>query len=314
LIFIYDYYIKINNFWCSLRFKILGGQFMKYRSLGRTNLEVSVIGFGGIMVNNEEQDKVNKMVSEAIERGVNIFDVGPTYGNAQKKLGPALKSYRDNVILTCKTEPDNTKDEVRADIENSLEVLETDYFDLYQLHEVKDQKALKKALGAGGALEAIIEAQKESLVNYIGFSVHSEWAAFKLMNFFDFDTVMFPINWNYCFNDNQGQKVIEKARETNKGILAIKSLAQRRLLKNEEKHNYNTWYKPIFDNDELAQLALRFTLSQDIDTAVSPGDIRMLNKGLNILEDKENLELTESELEQLKGYIDIYGGQLYPIP
>ncbi|MDZ7671901.1 MAG: aldo/keto reductase [Halanaerobiales bacterium] len=72
---------------------------MKYRTLGRTNLEVSVIGFGGIMVNNEEQDKVNKMVAEAIERGVNIFDVGPTYGNAQKKLGPALKPYRDNVYL-----------------------------------------------------------------------------------------------------------------------------------------------------------------------------------------------------------------------
>ncbi|MDZ7671903.1 MAG: hypothetical protein U5K53_03560 [Halanaerobiales bacterium] len=97
--------------------------------------------------------------------------------------------------------------------------------------------------------------------------------------------------------------------------MAIKSLAQRRWLKNEEKHNYNTWYKPIFDHDELAQLALRFTLSQDIDTAVSPGDIRMLNKGLNILEDNENnLKLTVSELDQLKGYIDMYGGQLYPIP
>ncbi|MFO7815550.1 MAG: aldo/keto reductase [Halanaerobiales bacterium] len=288
---------------------------MKYKVLGRTNLEVSVIGFGGIMVNNKKQDKVNEMVAEAIDRGVNLFDVGPTYGDAQNKLGPALKPYRDNVVLACKTEPENTKDEVRADIENSLKVLQTDYFDVYQLHEVTDQKALNQALGTGGALEAIIEAQNEGLVKYIGFSAHSEWAALELMNSFDFDTVMFPINWNYWFNENQGPKVIEKARETNKGILAIKALAQRRWRENEEKHNYDTWYKPIFDHDELAKLALRFTLSQDIDTAISPGDIRMLNKGLNIIEEnKDNLELTASELKQLKEYVDIYGGQLYPIP
>ena len=134
---------------------------MEYRILGRTNIEVSAIGFGGIMVNNKDQDKVNQMVAEAIDKGVNIFDVGPTYGDAQSKLGPALKPYRDDVVLTCKTEPDNTKDEVRADIENSLEFLETDYFDVYQLHEVTDENALKKALGPDGALEAIIEAQQE---------------------------------------------------------------------------------------------------------------------------------------------------------
>jgi len=288
---------------------------MEYRILGRTNIEVSAIGFGGIMVNNKDQDKVNQMVAEAIDKGVNIFDVGPTYGDAQSKLGPALKPYRDDVVLTCKTEPDNTKDEVRADIENSLEVLETDYFDVYQLHEVTDENALKKALGPDGALEAIIEAQQEGLVKYIGFSAHSERAALKLMNSFDFDTVMFPINWNYWFNENQGSKVIEKARETNKGILAIKALAQRRWQENEKRHNYNTWYKPVFDHDELAELALRFTLSQDIDTAISLGDKRMLDKGLNIFKNnKDNLELSPGELSQLKEYINMYGGQLYPIP
>ena len=288
---------------------------MEYRILGRTNIEVSAIGFGGIMVNNKDQDKVNQMVAEAIDKGVNIFDVGPTYGDAQSKLGPALKPYRDDVVLTCKTEPDNTKDEVRADIENSLEFLETDYFDVYQLHEVTDENALKKALGPDGALEAIIEAQQEGLVKYIGFSAHSERAALKLMNSFDFDTVMFPINWNYWFNENQGSKVIEKARETNKGILAIKALAQRRWQENEKRHNYNTWYKPVFDHDELAELALRFTLSQDIDTAISPGDKRMFDKGLNIFKNnKDNLELSPGELSQLKEYINMYGGQLYPIP
>ncbi len=95
------------------------------------------------MLNNKEQDRANKIIKRAVESGVNIFDVGPPYGDAQKKLGPALKPYRKDVILTSKTEPDNTKDEVRADIENSLAVLKIDYFDVYQLHEVNRSKSFK---------------------------------------------------------------------------------------------------------------------------------------------------------------------------
>jgi len=285
---------------------------MKYRKLGRTGLEVSIFGFGGIIVMGTSQEKANNIVAEAVKKGVNIFDVGPTYGDAQNKLGPALKPYRDEVILTCKTEPDQTRDEVRKDIENSLEVLETDYFDVYQLHEVTDESAIEQAFGSNGALEAIQEAKEEGLINYIGFSAHSEWAALKLMKAFDFDTVMFPVNWNYWFNNNQGQKVIEEARKTDKGIMAIKALAHRRWKEDEDRNNYNVWYKPLFDNDELAELALRFTLTRDIDTAFSPGEIRMFNKGLEIINKYEdNLELTTSELNKLNKYARTQGGTLY---
>ena len=96
---------------------------MEYRKLGRTGLDVSIISFGGIMVNNMDQEEVNKVVSGAIKRGVNLFDVGPTYGDAQNKLGPAIEKYREQIILTCKTEPYKTKEEVRSDLENSLRLL-----------------------------------------------------------------------------------------------------------------------------------------------------------------------------------------------
>ena len=289
---------------------------MNYRILGRTGLKVSILSFGGIMLDHLSQEEANKTVTKAIESGVNLFDVGPTYGSSQKKLGKAIEPYRKDVILTCKTEPDKTASEVRKDIENSLNLLKTDYFDVYQLHEVTDEDSLNSSLKKGGALEAIIEARNEGIINYIGYSAHRELEALKLMQEFDFDTVMVPVNWNYWYNQNQWEKVIKEARKTEKGILAIKALAHRRWNSDEQKHGYNTWYKPLFDNDELAELALRFTLSKDIDTALSPGDPRMLDLGLKIIEKYENssFELSNSEEARLKKYTETDGGKLYPIP
>ncbi len=294
----------------------LGDDNMRYRTLGRTGLKVSILSFGGIMLDQLSQEKANETVARAIESEVNLFDVGPTYGSSQEKLGTALETFREDVILSCKTEPDKTASEVREDIEESLNLLKTDYFDVYQLHEVTDEKSLNSSLKKGGALEAIIEAKNEGIINYIGFSAHSEWAALKLMQEFDFDTIMFPVNWNYWYNQNQGEKAIKEARKTEKGILAIKALAHRQWNSEEQKKGYNTWYKPIFDNEELAELALRFTLTKDIDTAVSPGDLRMLDLGLKIVEKFSNrsFELSGAEVDRLKKYAETQGGKLYPIP
>jgi len=287
---------------------------MEYRKLGRTGLTISVISFGGVVATKLQQEEVNKVVSEAIIRGVNLFDVGPTYGDAQNKLGSAIEKYREQIILTCKTEPDKNKGEARSDLENSLKLLKTDFFDVYQLHEVTNEDSLKKSIAPGGALEAILEAKKQGLVRYIGFSAHSEEYALKLMELYDFDTVMFPINWNYWINYHQGEAVIKKARETNKGILAIKALAQRRWKESDERNGYDTWYKPLFDNDELAELALKFTLSKNVDTAVCPGDQRLLYKCLDLLEGyKGSYDLSNIEKERLEKFVELYGGKLYPI-
>lgn len=287
---------------------------MEYRKLGRTGLEVSVIAFGGVLAKRIGQEKVIAVVDDAIARGVNLFDVGPTYGDAQNKLGPAIEKYRDRIILTCKTEPEKSKKEVRADLEQSLQLLKTDFFDVYQLHEVTDDESLAKAVGPNGALEAILEAREKGLVKYIGFSAHSDIYALKLMDLYDFDTVMYPVNWNYWINYQQGEAVLKKAQETNKGVMAIKSLAQRRWKNAEGRHGYECWYKPLFDNNELAKLALKFTLSKKVATAVSPGDYRMLSKGLDLLDSlKESCCLSAFEEEQLAKYAKHDGGQLYPV-
>ncbi len=274
---------------------------MQKRVLGKTGLEVSVFGFGGIVVNEMEQTEAKNLVAEAVDRGINFFDVGPTYGNAQERLGPALEPYRQQVILACKTEPEQTKKEVIADLQNSLKLLKTDYFDLYQLHAADNPEHLQKALGPGGALEAIVEAQEQGLVRYIGFSSHCEETALKLINQFEFDTVIFPINWNCWLSTGLGQKVLKKAQEKDMGRLAIKILAHRNWKEGENRGK--TWYKPINDNRELAGLAVKFTLSRSVDIAISPGDPEMLRMGLDIIEEvKEFGYLSEEELNRLKKY------------
>jgi hypothetical protein len=122
------------------------------RVLGRTGERLSVIGFGGIVVMDEEQSAANRFVAEAVERGVNYFDVAPSYGNAQEKLGPALKPYRKACFLACKT-TEREKTGVEKELNESLRILQTDHVDLYQLHALTTLDDVEKAFGPGGAKE-----------------------------------------------------------------------------------------------------------------------------------------------------------------
>jgi len=107
------------------------------RAYGDTGERLSIIGFGGMVVNGVEQEHANRFVAEAIERGVNYFDVAPSYGDAEFRLGPALEPYRKNVLLACKTER-LTKEGAAAELAESLQRLRTDHVDLYQLHAITD--------------------------------------------------------------------------------------------------------------------------------------------------------------------------------
>jgi len=98
---------------------------MDKRILGKTGELLSIIGFGGIVVMDEEPKNAAIIVSKAIDRGLNYFDVAPQYGNAQERLGPALKPYRSNIFLTCKTMMRN-KDNAKTDFQNSLKKLYDD--------------------------------------------------------------------------------------------------------------------------------------------------------------------------------------------
>lgn len=249
---------------------------MEKRLLGRTGEALSVVGFGGIVVMKETPESAARLVARAIDRGINYFDVAPSYGNgeAEERLGPALEPYRNSVFLACKTGK-RDREGAWAELQQSLKRLRTDHFDLYQLHAVSKPEEVAQILAPGGALEAFVQAREQGLVRYLGFSAHSEEAAVALMDAFDFASVLFPCNWVCWYQGKFGPRIVEKAQEKGVGRLALKALAKRPWAEGETRKWPKCWYAPV-DTYEEAVLALRFTLSLPITAAVSPSHAEFL--------------------------------------
>lgn len=265
------------------------------RVLGKTGEKLSVIGFGGIMLNDNPQDFANELVAKSYELGVNYYDVAPGYGNAQERLGPALKPYRKNCFLACKTQKRNAA-EAQAELEDSLRKLETDHFDLYQLHALSSVNEVEQVFAPGGAMEVFIKAKKEGKVKHLGFSAHSVDAALLAMKNFDFDSILFPINFA-CWNaGNFGPQVFAEAEKRGMGILALKAMALTRLEQGEQKLYKNVWYRPVTD-EEVMKMALKYTLSKNITAAVPPGQNTLFLKALEFMNDYQ--PITDNETQKL---------------
>lgn len=247
---------------------------MDTHRLGRTGVNLSVVGFGGMVVNDVTPDEATRLVAQAIDRGINYFDVAPTYGNAEERLGPALAPYRRSVFLACKTR-ERTAQGAREELRRSLERLRTDRFDLYQIHAVSSLGEVEQILAPGGAIEALVEAQEQGLICFIGFSAHDEDAAAALLARFPFDTMLFPFNWVAWYQGGFGARALAAAKRAHVGILALKALAKRPLREGEQRPCPKCWYVPVDDPAE-AQMALNWTLSHDVTAAVSPSHAELL--------------------------------------
>jgi len=270
------------------------------RSLGRTGMMLSIIGFGGIVVRDASPEEASLRVRQAIDAGINYFDVAPSYGNAEVKLGPALEPYRKDIFLACKTQK-RTKAEARAELEQSLKNLRTDHFDLYQHHAVTKLEDVDTILGPGGAMETFLEARKEGKIRFIGFSAHSVEAAMALMNGADFDTILFPINFTTWHAGNFGPQVLAKAQEKEMGILALKAMARGPWPKDADRKKYpKCWYEPLTDPDE-ARMGLRFTLSHPVTAAVPPGDENLFKLALDLSGSITPLKKKEIDDIKVKG-------------
>jgi len=262
------------------------------RVLGKTGEKLSVIGFGAIMLNDNPQDFANELVAKAYELGVNYYDVAPNYGNAQEKLGPALKPYRKNCFLACKTHERGAEGAQRT-LEDSLKKLETDYFDLYQLHALSSVDQVNQAFGPGGAMETVVKAKKDGKIKHVGFSAHSVEAALLAMNNYDFDSILFPINFACWHTGDFGPQVYAEAEKRGMGILALKAMALTPLEQGEQKFDKNVWYRPIQD-EEIMRMALKFTLSKNITAAVPPGKNTLFLKALEFMNEFEPISGEET--------------------
>ncbi len=264
----------------------------------RDDVELSVIGFGGIVVCGMEQKDADAIVARSFERGVNYFDVAPSYfdGEAEIKLGNALRPYREKVFLACKTTERDAKG-ARKELEQSLERLHTDHFDLYQFHAVTKMDDVEQILGPGGAAETFLKARDEGKVRYLGCSAHSEEAALAMLDRFRLDSILFPINFVTMMQANFGPRVIARAKEKGAARLALKSLALTSYSGKDDpaRHAHpKAWYRPIEDR-ELAAKALRFTLSEDITAAIPPGEEKIFSMALDLAPGFHPLTAAERE-------------------
>jgi predicted aldo/keto reductase-like oxidoreductase len=240
---------------------------------------MSTVGiYGGAALSNAEQMEADTAVNLAIEYGVNHIDVAPQYGLAEELLGPWLARERERFFLGCKT-MERTKQTAEAELHRSLERLQVDHFDLYQLHAITSIEELDKVLGRNGALEAIQQAKEDGLTNSIGITGHGYDAPevfLEALRRFDFDTVMFPLNFvqyqDRKFREN-AEELLRQCRFKDVGVMIIKSITRGPW--GEQPKTHNTWYQP-FTAYEHIQQSVNFVLSQDVNGICVAGDTRLL--------------------------------------
>lgn len=245
------------------------------RPLGRTGHQSSILAFGAFGLSFLGAAESDAIVDDALQRGVNHFDVAPSYGDAELKLGPSVARHRTRMFLACKTR-ERRKEAARTELARSLERLRTDRFDLYQCHAVSDAFDLERLLGPGGAIEAIDDARAAGLIRSVGITGHHCAVLRDALQRYPFDTVMVPLNPIQAADPRPAtdyRPLLRTAVERGVGVIAIKATA-RSPWPNGTKPSYTTWYRP-YDEAENVGRRLAFTLTHEVTTSVLPGDVRL---------------------------------------
>ena len=268
---------------------------MEKRLLGRTGHKSTILALGGaVFIGKPKQMEVDALIEHAFDRGVNHIDVAPTYGDSELGFRKWIKEYRGSLFLACKTMKRTWKD-AAVELRTSLERLQADHFDLYQLHSLDKTDELDTALGPDGAIQAILEAKKQGLVKFVGITSHRPIIIAEALKRFDFDTILLPVNCvlrAHLEPENDYGPVLALAKKRNVGVIAMKAIAKGPWP--NEKRPYNTWYQP-FETQEEINKALRFTLSQDVTTATTTSDVRLAGMMIDAAEQFEPM----NEAEQL---------------
>lgn len=269
---------------------------METRIFGKTGARVSILAMGGCGLGFVDQDEADKAINLAMDHGINIIDVAPTYGNAELRLNPWIQKYRNNFFIAEKTAVRTKKGAMRR-LNRSLQRLGTTYFDLYQFHGVSSMEDLDRILGKDGAMEAFKEAKETGLIKHIGITVHQDVRVLQkaLELFDDFDTVLLPVYVAALANPhpvNDFRRILQITQNMNIGVTAIKAISRGRW---KSDHRYITWYEPL-ENQELVDQAVWFTLSQEGVTTYSlPCDVRLWPLVLDAVKRFRKLNSEEQE-------------------
>jgi predicted aldo/keto reductase-like oxidoreductase len=269
------------------------------RRLGRTNLQVSVIGFGAAVIRAIPRVDAEKVLVHALDRGVNYFDTAPGYGDSEEKLS-ALSERRDEFYIATKIDPPFTRKDAKASIRRSLQRLKTSKIDLMQLHGIGNHETYKAARGSEGALAAIEEAQKSGLIDYIGITSHNPEFLLQVIVEDKFDMVLVPFNALYR---DAATQLFDEAVKLDIGVAVMKPFASGFLAKStpETEHLFKGR-----DTVQLATNALRFILSHKIATIV-PGTSTIREVDVNVGAGEGFTPLTRREDAELSAFCEEVG-------
>jgi len=194
---------------------------MRYVPFGKTGLTVSELGFGGIPIIRLDTSQAVDVLRRAYEQGITLYDSANAYRDSEEKIGLAFEGMRDKVVLATKTIRRDA-DGAMEQLENSLRMMKTDYIDIYQLHQIAQEKDWEYVAGLGGALEAVVKAREQGKVKCIGVTSHNLAMAIKLVKSGLFNTVQFPFNF---IEDAAKDELHIEARKRGMGILVMKPFA-----------------------------------------------------------------------------------------
>ncbi len=272
---------------------------METRRFGRSGHMSTVAIFGGAAFWEISQPEADKVMETVIEAGINHIDVAPSYGQAELRIGPWMPRERERFFLGCKT-MERTREGAWAEMQKSLKLLQTKSFDLYQAHAVTTLEELDQVTMKGGALEAMIEAKQAGLTRYLGITGHGVDAPaiyLEALRRFDFDSVLFPLNFvqmaNPIYRKNAEDLVAECVKK-DVGMLVIKSITRGPW--GERQHTATTWYEPFAQAAEIQQ-AINFVLSYPVTGICTAGDTHILPLVLQACQNYS--ELSNGEIENL---------------
>ena len=247
---------------------------MQTRTLGRTGLEVSIIGMGGIPLMRCSPQEGEALYRYALDQGINYFDAARGYVECHARLGPAIKGRRDQVIIGSK-DGARTAEKMMAAIDDSLEVLGTDYIDVFKLHGVCQFADLERRTGPGGALEGLQKAREQGKIRFLGLSGHNSDVLLKAVETGQFDVILVIFNY---MNTLPEERLLEACARQGVGVTVMKPLGGSVLAQHPE-------------------LALRWVLQHEQVATVCPGMWRRWEIEANVRLGAEFRPLDETEMQ-----------------
>jgi len=254
---------------------------MKKRTLGRTDITASVVGFGGIPIQGLTFAEAERVLLHAVESGIDFFDTARGYTDSEEKMGRALESHRDSVWIATKAMSRDASG-MKGELETSLRNLRTGMIDLYQFHAVGNMQQLERILGPGGAYETLDNARDEGKVRWIGITGHSREILLHAAGLGLFDTVQCPFN---AIETEWEGEVLPAARGAGMGTIGMKPVA----------------------GGALADVpsAIRFTLTRGIDISIPGMDaVEQVDENIRA---GDLAEPSAVELEGLAGEKEAWG-------